>query len=774
MIQRLRLVKAIGQFDSVNSAATIDLHKLTLIYAENARGKTTLAAVMRSLATGEALPITERRRLGAAHAPEAIIDCTGATTPACFQNGAWSRICPDVLVFDDSFVDHNVYSGMDVEAEHRQNLHDLILGTAGVALARTVDDLAGQIRTHNADLRAKAGAIPSAERHGLNVDEFCALASRADIDDAINVAEQRLTALQNADAVRSTAEFVALALPAVDFAAVSALLGRTVADLDQLAADAVKAHFAALGDGAEGWVGTGMRFGGRGAQLTAEADCPFCKQPLGASAMFAHYRAYFGQAYTQLQAELAAAQIRIEAALKGDALAGFERQVRAAEERRRFWTRFAVVPDVGIDTTAVATAWQQARDAVTAAIRGKRADPLTASTLTSEARVQITAYEAVLASVKTASDALLAANDAVRRVKESVTGGNTSTAEAELSRLRATKARHAPTTSALCAEYLAGRADKEAADAAKAAAQQALDTHRATVFPNWQTAINTYLSRLGAGFTVVRTESQPTGGRPSCVYRLLINGHEVPVGANTAPAGSHTFKTTLSAGDRNTLALAFFLAGLDQDAGRATRVVVLDDPMSSLDKHRRMATIQEIRTLLPTVAQVVVMSHDEYFLFEIYDRVAPRNAQRVVTDTTALCVGRTGDGSTIQEWEIESEKMGRHDKRHALLSLFANTGDGDPLKVAQSTRPHLERYLRVACPDKFKDGEMLREFRNRARAARQAGTPIMTDAKFTELDQLVEFSNDFHHDTNPAADTATINDTQLRQYVKRTLAFVAV
>jgi hypothetical protein len=168
------------------------------------------------------------------------------------------------------------------------------------------------------------------------------------------------------------------------------------------------------------------------------------------------------------------------------------------------------------------------------------------------------------------------------------------------------------------------------------------------------------------------------------------------------------------------------------------------------------------------------MSHDEHFLFETYDRVAPRNAQRAVTDTAALCVGRGTSGSTISAWDVESEKLGRHDKRHALLLEFDANGLGDPLKVAQSIRPHLEHYLRVACPDKFRHGEMLRDFRNRARSARQAGAPIITDAKFNELDQLVEFSNDFHHDTNPAADTATVNLTQLQNFVRRTLAFVGV
>ena len=195
---------------------------------------------------------------------------------------------------------------------------------------------------------------------------------------------------------------------------------------------------------------------------------------------------------------------------------------------------------------------------------------------------------------------------------------------------------------------------------------------------------------------------------------------------------------------------------------------------SSLDKHRKLQTVFEIRQLLPQVAQIIVMSHDECFLFEIYDRVAPRNAQRLISDTTALCIGRGSNGSIIDMWDIESDKLGRHHKRHTLLSDFDACGLGDPLKVAQSIRPHLEHYLRVACPDKFRDGEMLRDFRNRARAAKQAGTPIVSDAKFNELDQLVEFSNDFHHDTNPDADSATINKTQLQQFVRRTLAFVAV
>ena len=76
MISCLQLLRNIGQFDNVSTSATLDLKRLTLIYAENGRGKTTIAAILRSLGSGEALPINERRRLGAAHPPEARIACT--------------------------------------------------------------------------------------------------------------------------------------------------------------------------------------------------------------------------------------------------------------------------------------------------------------------------------------------------------------------------------------------------------------------------------------------------------------------------------------------------------------------------------------------------------------------------------------------------------------------------------------------------------------------------------------------------------------------------
>jgi hypothetical protein len=92
-------------------------------------------------------------------------------------------------------------------------------------------------------------------------------------------------------------------------------------------------------------------------------------------------------------------------------------------------------------------------------------------------------------------------------------------------------------------------------------------------------------------------------------------------------------------------------------------------------------------------------------------------------------------------------------------------------EVARSIRPHLEAFLRVACPGHFPPGTLLRPFLNVCR--QKLGTPqqILDTAATQELEELVEYANRFHHDTNPAWETEVINDGELRGYVDRALRF---
>ena len=73
MLDKFSLIRNVGKFDSVDAGANFDLNKLSLIYAENGRGKTTLATILRSLGDKEPLPIIERTRLGGQGEPHIVI-----------------------------------------------------------------------------------------------------------------------------------------------------------------------------------------------------------------------------------------------------------------------------------------------------------------------------------------------------------------------------------------------------------------------------------------------------------------------------------------------------------------------------------------------------------------------------------------------------------------------------------------------------------------------------------------------------------------------------
>ena len=764
MINRLQLLRNIGLFDSVATGGTIPLAPLTLVYAENGRGKSTLAAVLRSLATGDPIPIAERRRLAAAHPPHVVLECDGGPPPAMFQNNAWTRTLPNITVFDDVFVDRNVHSGLAVEAEHRQNLHELILGAQAVALSKQQEEAIRQIEDHNTELRVKAAAIPIDARGPLTVDQFCALPARADIDDAIQDAERRLEAARQQDRVRQASAFDGLLLASLDVTAVAQVLAEDLPALDAAAAAQVQAHVATLGEGGERWIDDGMqripplRPGG------AAGPCPFCAQDLGGSPVLQHYRAYFGAGYRALKDRIAELLAEIDRSHGGEVQAAFERGVRIAGERAQFWSQFCEVPAVVVDTAPIVRDWVAARDAIADAIRAKQAAPLERMVLPPAAIAAVAVYEVRRHEIASLDEALRRTNVQIAVVKEQAAAGNPTAIAGDLARLQAVKARHTPDMAARCEDYIAEQAAKAKAEEQRDAARAALEEYRRTVFPGYQTAVNLYLQRFGAGFRIDSITSTNTRGGPACNYDVVISNTPVPIAGGEAAPGEPSFRSTLSAGDRNTLALAFFFAALDQDAALADKVVVIDDPISSLDDHRALTTVQEMRRLSERVRQIIVLSHNKPFLCSLWEG---SNA----TGRAALEVCRDAAGSSLKPWDVNQDLITEHDRRHAMLRDYLVTAGPNKREVARAIRPVLEAFVRVAYPENFSPGSLLGPFRGICQ--QRLGTPreILNARDIDELGYILEYANRFHHDTNPAWETVRINDGELTSFVERALAF---
>ena len=292
-------------------------------------------------------------------------------------------------------------------------------------------------------------------------------------------------------------------------------------------------------------------------------------------------------------------------------------------------------------------------------------------------------------------------------------------------------------------------------------ARKALEEYRSNVFPGLQAGVNKYLQRFNAGFRIDSLAPVNIGGGSgsTCTYNVVINEMPVAVSNSKNTPGEVSFRNSMSSGDRNTLALALFFSSLDQTPNLADTVVVIDDPMSSLDEHRSLTTVQEVRKLAERAGQVVVLSHNKRFLCDVWNGKSSE-------ECVSLEIAQNGDESTILSWNVSRDAISEHDQRFLLLNQFADTGSNPTREIAQAIRLHLEGFLRVACPDHFPPGSTLGPFINTCRQKLGGADAVLNQATLQELREISEYANRFHHVTNPAWQNETINGLQLRGFVK--------
>lgn len=761
MLRRFQLIRNVGRFDSFTGDDSCDLGPLSVVYADNARGKTTLCGILRSLRDGDPEPIMERSRVGADRAPHVVVTRADGSDHV-FEDGAWDEAFPGLWIFDDTFVDDNVYSGLAVEAGHRQGLHQVIIGRQGVQLAREVADLTDRISDVRKEIKEAESQFPRELLAGRSVSDFCALPEIDELEDKLDTAAKRVKALGQADEIERKPTFDVQELPSSHIGDIEVLLERSLQDIAKEAFDEVERHIATLDSDSEEWVAEGVRL------AQDREDCPFCGQALDEARLLDHYRAYFSEEYATHVAQLRAQLADVRERFSGNRLAAFERAWSEKRDLHRFWSQFVELPPITLDSADVARRWEALRENLVRLIRSKISNPLESLELDEEATTTAEAYAEVSSRVKTETEVWAEANDAIAEVKASTTEADLGALNADLARLQATKARHQGDGEDLCEQWSELNERKSELEEEKDLARQALDEHREAVFPQYEESINEVLARFGAAFRLEGVVATNPGGQPSTQYHLSISGTRVPVDGET---GEPQFKNTLSGGDRSTLAFAFFLAALKNEPELDEHVVVIDDPLSSLDAFRSLVTENEIARLMDESHQLVVLSHNKSLLCGLWQK-------RSATEGAALEVRRSGGSASVLEtWDVNSASITDYDRRHERLRQYVREGGSieDGRRVAADLRPLLEGFLRVASPAHFKPEVLLGQFVAKARTAIENGDEsILTASELRELDELREYANQFHHDNaNVAQALADLNESQLDNFAGRVLTFIS-
>lgn len=750
MLKKFVGIANVGRFLSYGASGDVQLAKLTLIFGENGKGKTTLTSIIRSLQTGDGNHINGRTRLPVNGTPEVKLLHSGGM--AEFTAGAWNASVADIEVFDAHFIDENVCSGLSIAHEHKRNLYRVIVGEQGVILSRKVDEIDGQIRGVNSELNDKKSEIRPHIADGSDVDKFVALAKSDTIDELIKKKEDEITALKSAVEIASKGSFTELYLPATPS---TAILARTLEDLSKEAADAVAAHVRTLPmRGAESWLQMGF--------IDLKETCPFCAQPVDGIPLVASYQAYFSKAYNGLKDEIRQHQKGAGDNFGPDAVIAVQNTFNGNATHTEFWKRFFEVKLGELELAELIQGFKDLHTRLTDRIKTKAGSPLEVVEAGVELESALAAYSALSAKVTEYNTACRAMNLEVTDVKAKAKGGNLASALKDLALLKNTMKRHEPDVAKLCVEYLVLQARKLQLEADKITAKDALDTHSATIFGLYEASMNDHLTMFGADFRLKDTSANYQGGKPNSTYSLAINDCAVAVDGGH---GQHSFKTTLSGGDKSCLALAFFLARLDHDPRIGDKIIVLDDPICSMDRDRSDRTVKVILDLARKAKQVVALSHDPNFLRRLWDSTPPG-------DRKTLCVHRVRETeSAIAEWNIVDATRSEYLQDYFALVKFMADGQGDLRDLARKIRVLIEENLRMRFPDIFGSHQWLGDFLDKIRNANPGDVAYSMKPQLTEMDELNDFSKKYHHG-NPAAARELITDTALRTYSGRTITFL--
>jgi len=762
MLEKFVSIKNIGRFRDCNPRGDVSFRKLTLLFAENGQGKTTLCAILRSLQSGKHEFISERKTLGASDPCSAQIRLDGNTIS--FSNDTWSATYPNIAIFDSVFVHDNVYAGDYVEHDHKKNLYKVIVGHKGVELAQEVDDLDGQIRDANTNIKTRSAEVSRYLPQGITLKAYLAWQPVEDIDDRVKRKSteiaKRQRAVEKAGEIKTKGLLAKIQLPLFpsDFTTILAKkLEDITTDAEAKVIQQITQH--QMGHQGESWLSQGMGY-------IKNERCPFCGQDIRSIDLISAYRSYFNVAYESLKDEVAQLSQRIKSAIGDSSLNPIQQTISGNMTLIEFWKQFTgvVLPDFPFNE--IQQKYARLQKMSLALAQKKQENPTELVSLDVNFSSALEEVESLRPSAESYNTAVDACNKRINKLKDSVQkGGDLNVLRKELADLEAKKKRFTPGAVKACEEYQKAQQAKAKLEEQKRKAKNKLDQYCKSILKTYEQSINEYLDQFNTGFRIVNTKHRYTGGTPSSQFQIGINNCSVDLGDPKTPVGIPCFRTTLSAGDRSALAFAFFLAALKQEPQIGDMIVVLDDPFTSLDRFRRTCTQQLIRQFSNTAQQVIILSHDPYFLKILWDECP-------ASDVKALQMSKAGNTTVIGEWDIVAETQSGYLKDYSTLLGFYRESKGDPLSVVRAIRPFLEGMLRIHFPGHFQPSEWLGDFINKIRAADPNNGLSHAQVDLSEFEAINDYSKKYHHDQNAKADSEPINSDELHGYIKRTLRLV--
>lgn len=671
--------------------------------------------------------------------------------------GSWDKLRPEIKVFDGAFIRDSVYSGAAVEASHRRNLLRFALGDAAVSEVRREEVAAEKAKVLKEQIRVLTAQ--TAPHHvGMPLADFSKLAAVAGVEQSIAEVDRDLDAASKATSISVRPLPNLLSSASWNRQRLFSVLAKDLGGVGDEAETMVRAHAARFhGDGAEAWLQTGLRLeqGGR---------CPYCNQDVQGLSLVEAYRTYFDERYVSLLNEVE--EIDRDFQDFADEFAGQLAADRDMQELRlNNWSDVGSVKKILLDTPLIDRLITDLRAGIEPLLRAKRTGPLTSivEPVAEEAVGQL--WEELERQLGEVNEVIASEIERLEQFKAQLQVQDSDALRKKRQWLVRSQVRHDPDVQATMDDLKVKEQALKLAEAEKSDARDKAREIMNATLAMFQDAINELLTKFGAEFSIDRMTTNFKGA-PQTEFVIKLRDAEVPLKHETGP----NFDSALSEGDKRTLAFAFFAATILRDPGVATHIVVVDDPMSSMDAGRRHQTAEVVLQMEEAAQQLILCSHDALFLRHYRSRSLRKDDTRAIAEI-AIHYGPAGY-SSWRPASLDELCETDHMKMHRQVAEYLSSGRHEPVQIAKQLRPLLEGYLHRRFPQDIREGLFLGEAITKIRSS-SAPSPLQFAVSVVdEIEKINTYVGTFHHDTNPGYVAAAISHKELRDFASRTMDVV--
>jgi wobble nucleotide-excising tRNase len=765
MIKKLIKIKGVGKFENYLPKAVTKFsgifNNIVLIYGINGSGKSTFAAIVRSL-KGDNSIVSKRKTFKSTGNPEVEILVDGISKPFAYENNTWSDFYPNIEIFDSQFINENVYTGFSVESDQKRKLFDIILGQPGIILKQRIEKIKSDIKDEQTKLQQISASIIKHVGYAIDSASFNSQVEIPEIAKRIEEKESEIKTCQSFEEIKNsnTLKLIDFAKLDFDFEKIKKVLEKTVNSISEEYLQKVeehKDHFP-IDNQTEQWIKLGY-------DNINENSCPFCERKFDASIdIVKAYSQYFNEEYLQLQndsKELNDLFVDFNLPL---IINEIELTISTNTVLVDFWKQHTKIDYYDEVILQNKKELIDSFSGIQKIIQNKVDSPLKIQETKQLIDFQQN-LEDEISRFKECNKIIIKYIDKINELKKTPTK-SIPTLQDELKSLMLNQSRVSEAGKDLAKKYSDIITKIDSLNYDKDAKQEELRKYTIATLKSYRSIINDLLKKFATYMEIKEIKSVYVGASkvPSVEYRLSVSGNNVQLNDDGI---NPCFKYVLSDGDKSALALSFFLATLIVGKDDLpNKIILFDDPVASFDSSRQFETIKALHWIGSNAKQLMVLTHNLHFAGEFYYQYQNRSTIQ------PLQFFQANNQTYFEDFLIEVETLPDILKDLDTIQNYLIKGakdESEKIKIKRCLRPVLEGYFKMKFFGLLQENDWLGGFIKKVRESKQGDKLFRLQTSLEKIESVNDWTKESHHGS---ISQTTIDNGELRTHTEMVLDLI--